>query len=145
MGNKIYVFGHKKPDTDSITSSIVLANLQKALGNDATAYKLGSLNKETKYALKTFEVEEPKTLESVDADCDVMLVDHNEATQSANGIENANIKMVVDHHKIKFETSEPVYYVAEPVGCTASILYKLYKQNDVEINSQIAGLMLSAI
>ena len=145
MGNKIYVFGHQKPDTDSITSSIVLANLQKALGNDATAYKLGNLNKETKYALKTFEVEEPQTLESVDADCDVMLVDHNETAQSANGIENANIKMVVDHHKIKFETSEPVYYVAEPVGCTASILYKLYKQNDVEINSQIAGLMLSAI
>lgn len=145
MGNKIYVFGHQKPDTDTVTSSIVLANLQKALGNDATAYKLGNLNKETKYALKTFEVEEPLTLENVDAGADVMLVDHNEASQSVCGIENANIKMVVDHHKIKFETTEPVYFVAEPVGCTASILYKLYKQNDVEINSQIAGLMLSAI
>lgn len=145
MGNKIYVFGHQKPDTDTVTSSIVLANLQKALGNDATAYKLGNLNKETKYALKTFEVEEPLTLENVDAGADVMLVDHNEASQSVCGIENANIKMVVDHHKIKFETTEPVYFVAEPVGCTASILYKLYKQNDVEINSQMAGLMLSAI
>lgn len=145
MGNKIYVFGHQKPDTDTITSSIVLANLQRALGNDAVAYKLGNLNKETKYALKTFEVEEPQTLESVDENCDVMLVDHNEASQSACGIEKANVKMVVDHHKIKFETSEPVYYIAEPLGCTASILYKLYKQNDVEINSQMAGLMLSAI
>lgn len=145
MGNKIYVFGHQKPDTDTVTSSIVLANLQKALGNDATAYKLGNLNKETKYALKTFEVEEPLTLENIDAGADVMLVDHNEASQSVCGIENTNIKMVVDHHKIKFETTEPVYFVAEPVGCTASILYKLYKQNDVEINSQMAGLMLSAI
>lgn len=145
MGNKIYVFGHQKPDTDSITSSIVLANLQRALGNNAVAYKLGDLNKETKYALKTFEVEEPKTLESVDENCDVILVDHNEASQSACGIEKSNIKMVVDHHKIKFETYEPIYYIAEPLGCTGSILYKLYKQNDVEINSQMAGLMLSAI
>lgn len=145
MSNKLYVFGHTNPDTDSITSSIVLANLQRALGNDATAYKLGNVNKETKYALKTFEVEEPKTLDCVDENCDVMLVDNNEFSQSVSGIEKANIKMVVDHHRIKFETTEPIYYIAEPVGCTATILYGLYKQNGVEIDSQIAGLMLSAI
>ena len=145
MSTKLYVFGHQKPDTDSITSSIVFANLQKALGYDATAYKLGELNKETKYALKTFEVEEPKTLESVDENCDVAIVDHNEFSQSVKGIEKANVKMVVDHHKIKFEKIEPIFFITEPVGCTASILYKLYKQNNVEINSQIAGLMLSAI
>lgn len=145
MDNKLYVFGHKNPDTDSITSSIVMANLQRALGNDATAYKLGNINKETRYALNTFKVEEPQTLDSIDESCDIILVDHNESTQSVTGIENANIKMVVDHHKIKFETSNPIYYIAEPVGCTATILYKLYKQNNVEIESPIAGLMLSAI
>ena len=64
--NKLYVFGHTKPDTDSIASAIVFAKLQKALGIDAVAYKLGEVNKETKYALKTFEVEEPQTLTSVD-------------------------------------------------------------------------------
>ena len=52
--NKLYVFGHAKPDTDSIASAIVFARLQKALGIDAVAYKLGGVNKETKYALKTF-------------------------------------------------------------------------------------------
>ncbi len=145
MGNKLYVFGHEKPDTDSIASSIVFANLQKALGYDAVAYKLGNINKETAYALKTFEVEEPQTLESIDENCDVAMVDHNEFAQSVKGIEKANIKMVVDHHRVKLETINPLYYVAEPVGCTATILYKLYKQNDVEIDSQIAGLMLSAI
>ena len=145
MSNKLYVFGHTNPDTDSIMSSIVFANLQRALGYDATAYKLGDINKETKYALKTFEVEEPKTLASVDENCDVAMVDNNEFSQSVSGIEKANIKMVVDHHKIKFETIEPIFYVAEPVGCTSTILYKLYRQNDVEIDSQIAGLMLSAI
>lgn len=143
--SKLYVFGHQKPDTDAITSAIVLANLERALGVDAVACKLGNLNKETAYALKTFEVEEPQTLESVDENCDVALVDHNESAQSVKGIEKANIKMVVDHHKIKFETFEPLFYLAEPLGCTGSILYKLYKQNDVDISSQMAGLMLSAI
>lgn len=145
MNNKLYVFGHTNPDTDSITSSIVFAKLQKALGYDAVAYKLGNINKETQYALKTFEVEEPLTLTNVDENCDVAMVDNNEFSQSVSGIEKANIKMVVDHHKIKFETVEPMFFVAEPVGCTATILYKLYRQNDVEIDSQIAGLMLSAI
>ena len=145
MENKIFVFGHQKPDTDTIASSIVLANLQTALGKNATAYKLGNVNKETAYALKTFEVEEPQTLTEIDENCDVMLVDHNEFSQSVNGIEKANVKMVVDHHKIKFETKEPLFYIAEPLGCTSSILYKLYKQNDVEISKPIAGLMLSAI
>lgn len=142
---KLYVFGHKKPDTDSITSAIVAANLQNALGNDAVAYKLGNLNKETAYALKTFEIEEPETLETIPEGANIVMVDHNEFAQSVDGIDKANIKMVVDHHKIKFETVEPLYYIAEPAGCTASILYKLYKQNDVEITKPIAGLMLSAI
>lgn len=143
--NKLYVFGHTKPDTDSIASAIVFAKLQKALGIDAVAYKLGEVNKETKYALKTFEVEEPQTLTSVDKNCDVALVDNNEFSQSVSGIEKAHVKMVVDHHKIKLETVEPIYFITEPLGCTCTILYKLYKQNEVDIDSQTAGLMLSAI
>ncbi len=145
MGNKLYVFGHQKPDTDTITSAIVLANLERALGIDATAYKLGNINKETAYALKTFEVEEPATLESIEENSEVALVDHNEFSQSVMGIEKTKVKMVVDHHKIKFETIEPMYFIAEPLGCTGTILYKLYKQNGIDIDSQMAGLMLSAI
>lgn len=145
MGNKLYVFGHQKPDTDTITSAIVLANLERALGIDATAYKLGNINKETAYALKTFEVEEPATLEAIEENSEVALVDHNEFSQSVMGIEKAKVKMVVDHHKIKFETIEPMYFIVEPLGCTGTILYKLYKQNGIDIDSQMAGLMLSAI
>ena len=75
-----------------------------------------------------------------------MLVDHNEFSQSAEGIENAKIQMVVDHHKIaNFYTSEPLYYIAEPVGCTSTILYGLYQRYNVEIEKKIAGIMLSAI
>ena len=143
--NKLYVFGHTKPDTDSIASTIVFANLQKELGKNAVAYRLGDISKETQYALDTFKVEAPELLEKVEENSEVALVDHNEFAQSVEGIEKAKIKMVVDHHKIKLETVEPIYFITEPLGCTCTILYKLYKQNEVDIDSQTAGLMLSAI
>lgn len=145
MKNNLYVFGHQKPDTDTICSAIALANLEQALGNEATAYKLGNVNKETAYALNYFDVKEPATLSSVNEDCEVALVDHNEFSQSAQGIEKASIKMIIDHHKVKFESKDPVFFIAEPIGCTSSIIYKLYKQNDVEITKKLAGMMLSAI
>ena len=143
---KTLIFGHKSPDTDTILSSICLSNLKNKLGYDTTACRLGEINKETKYALEYFKCEAPMLIESVEEGQDVILVDHNEFAQSVNGIENANIKMVVDHHKISdFKTSEPLFYRAEPLGCTATIIYKLYKENNVEIDSLTAGLMLSAI
>lgn len=145
MNNKNIVFGHTKPDTDSIASAIVMANLQNKLGNETECYRLGDINKETAYALKTFGVEAPEFLSEVEENANVIMVDSNEFTQSANGIENAKIKMIVDHHRVNLQTTEPLYYIAEPVGCTSTIIYKLYKQNDVEIDSKMAGLMLSAI
>lgn len=145
--DKILVFGHKSPDTDSIMSSLVLANLEKACGNDsAVACRLGELNKETKYALDYFKVDAPEYIESIEEGTSVILVDHNEFAQSIHGIENAKILKVVDHHRIcGFQTSEPLFYIAEPVGCTCTILFELYKMNNIEINPTIAGLMLSAI
>lgn len=145
MSNKNLVFGHKNPDTDSIVSAIVMANLQNKLGNESESYRLGNINKETAYALKTFGVEAPELLEEVEENTNVIMVDSNEFVQSVNGIEKANIKMVVDHHRVNLQTSDPLYYIAEPVGCTATIIYKLYKQNDIEIDAKTAGLMLSAI
>ena len=142
----IIIFGHKNPDTDTIMSAIAMANLENKKGNNALACKLGNINKETKYALEYFKQEEPKTIENVAKGQEVILVDHNEFSQSANGIENAKILRVVDHHKIgDFKTSEPLYYTAMPVGCTATIIYGMYEQEKIEIEPKIAGLMLSAI
>lgn len=141
------VFGHRNPDTDTICSSIVMANLQTKLrGEEVIPCRLGELNDETKYALKYFKAETPKLIEKVEENQKVILVDHNEFTQTVEGIENAKIEMVVDHHRINnFKTAEPLYYYAQPVGCTSTILYELYKSENVEINAQMAGLMLSAI
>ena len=142
----IIIFGHQNPDTDTIMSAIAMANLENKKGNNAKACKLGNINKETKYALEYFKQEEPKTIENVAEGQEVILVDHNEFSQSAKGIENAKILRVVDHHKIgDFKTSEPLYYTAMPVGCTATIIYGMYEQEKIEIEPKIAGLMLSAI
>lgn len=145
MADKTFVFGHTNPDTDSITSAISMANLQTEMGNNAESFRLGNINKETAYALDTFSVKAPEILTNIEDNSNVIMVDNNEFSQSVSGIENAHIQMVVDHHRLNLHTAEPVYCIAEPVGCTATILYKLYKQEDVEITPRIAGMMLSAI
>ena len=143
---KTYIFGHKSPDTDSITSSLVMTNLEKELGNeDAVACRLGSLNKETEYVLNYLDIEAPELIEKVEDEANVILVDHNSPAESVDNIENAKILKVVDHHKIAFETSYPLFVRTEPVGCTETILFKLYKENGVEVTKEIASLMLSAI
>ena len=143
---KTYVFGHKNPDSDSITSSLVMANLERELGNaDAKAYRLGSLNKETEFILSYLDMEAPVLLESVEDGANVILVDHNSPAESVDNLENAKILKVVDHHKLALETSYPLYLRFEPVGCTETILCKLYEENSVEITKEIATLMLSAI
>ena len=140
------VFGHKNPDTDSITSAIVMADLQAKLGNVAQACRLGDINKETQYILNYFKLEAPTLINEVAENTEVVLVDHNEFGQSVQGIEKAKITMVVDHHRIaNFQTAEPLFFRAEPVGCTATILYKMYRENGFEIDETMAGLMASAI
>ncbi|VXB94751.1 inorganic pyrophosphatase (Mn2+-dependent) [Exiguobacterium sp. 8H] len=143
----VLVFGHKNPDTDTITSALAYAELKKKLGMDAEAVRLGEVNGETQYALNHFRVKAPRLIESVKGEAEeVILVDHNEFQQSADGIEDVRILEVIDHHRIaNFQTADPLYYRAEPVGCTATILLKLYKEHGVEIAADMAGLMLSAI
>ncbi|QHS24036.1 manganese-dependent inorganic pyrophosphatase [Virgibacillus sp. MSP4-1] len=144
---KVLVFGHKNPDTDTIGSAIAYAHLKSELGADVEPVRLGEVNGETQYALDHFNVEAPRYVETVANETDqVILVDHNERQQSVSDIDQVQIKEVIDHHRIaNFETSDPLYYRAEPVGCTATILNKLYKENNVEIPKNIAGLMLSCI
>lgn len=142
---KTLIFGHKNPDTDSITSSLVMANLEKKLGNDVEACRLGNINKETEYVLNYLGVEAPKFIEDAEDKTEVILVDTANPDELIPNIENVVIKKIVDHHKLSMKTSYPLYYRAEPVGCTETIMYKLYKENGIEIDKTIAGLMLSAI
>lgn len=142
---KVLIFGHKNPDTDSITSSLVMANFEKKLGRDVEACALGEPNKETQYVLDYLGIEAPRVIDSIPDGADVILVDHNNPLESIDNLDKLNILKVVDHHCIYLNTSYPLYYRAEPVGCTETILFKMYKEFNVEVDKQIATLMMSAI
>ena len=147
MENKIYIFGHKNPDTDSIGSSMVKGILDRKKGiNNVEAKRLGNINKETQYMLDYLNLQAPELLEKVEEGQEVCLVDHNEFNQSVEGIEKAKILSVTDHHRIaNFETSEPLYYTAKPYGCTSTILFEEFKNNNIEIEKTEAILMASCI
>lgn len=146
MENNVLIFGHKNPDTDSITSALVMENLERCIGNsNAKAVRTGNVNKETQFVLNYLGMEAPELINDVNDGQEVILVDHNEATQSPDNIANAKILKVVDHHTMKFIAPYQLYYRAEPVGCTQTVLYKMYRENGVDIDKKIATLMLSAI
>ncbi len=76
----------------------------------------------------------------------VILVDHNEQSQAVNSIESAEILEIIDHHRIgSLETMSPVFFRNQPVGCTATIIFQIYKERNIEIPKQIAGLLCAAI
>lgn len=144
---KEFVFGHQNPDTDAIGTAIAYSYLQNKLGYDTEAVALGEPNDETQYALDKFGFKAPQVIETAADKVDaVMLVDHNEPQQSVSDIDKVKVTHVVDHHRImNFNTADPLYYRAEPVGCTSTIVWKMFNENKVEIPKNLAGLMLSAI
>lgn len=76
----------------------------------------------------------------------IIMVDHNELGQAVEGLEEAEIMEIIDHHRIgNIETMNPVYFRNQPVGCTSTIIYQMYQENNVEIEPKIAGLLCSAI
>ena len=144
---KILVFGHKNPDTDTICSSLVKSILEMKKNNkEVIAARLGNVNKETQFVLDYLKIDAPVLIEKLEKDQEVILVDHNEFAQSADGIEEAEVIEVIDHHRIYgFQTAEPLYYTAKPYGCTCTILYNMFKEENIEIEKLEATLMASAI
>jgi manganese-dependent inorganic pyrophosphatase len=145
--NKELVFGHQSPDTDAIVAAKAFSYLQNKLGYDTEAVALGEPNSETAFVLNYFDEPTPRIIKTAKNEVDsVMLVDHNEFQQSVSDIKDLTITHVVDHHRISnFQTQQPLYYRAEPVGCCSTIIVKMFDENKVEIPVQLAGLMLSAI
>lgn len=150
--SKVFVTGHKSPDTDSIAAAISHSYLKRQLGMDAVAARAGEPNKETKFALDYFKVEAPVLLTNVarkseeDEKTKLILVDHNESKQCVDGIKDAEVLELIDHHRLgDFETESPIFILIRPVGCVNTVIYGLYKQNGVKPSKEVAGMMLSAI
>lgn len=144
MSDQIYVTGHKNPDTDSICSAIAYAELKRSLGTNSIPMRCGEINEETSFALQKFGYMVPELIENIEQK-NVILIDHNEANQSPNGIENAEVMEILDHHKINFNYSKPIIFLSKPVGCTATLVYEKYVEAKVTITKNIAGILLSAI
>jgi len=146
LTDKIYVVGHKSPDTDSVTSAITYANLKNALGmSEAVPAVAGDLNGETKFVLDYFKVPYPEKLTDA-TDKKVILVDHNEMAQAVDNLTMENIVEIVDHHKIGgLSMGKPIFILCEPVGATGGIIANLYEQNKKEISKPMAGLMMASI
>lgn len=144
---KELIFGHQNPDTDAIGTAIAYSYLQNKLGYDTEAVALGEANDETKYALNKFGFTALRVIKTASNEVDaVMLVDHNEPQQSVSDIDKVKVTHVVDHHRImNFNTADPLYYRAAPVGCTSTIMWQMYNEKEIEIPQDIAGIMLSAI
>lgn len=147
--SKVLVFGHQNPDTDAIASSYAFAYLAKnAYKMDAEVVALGEPNEETAFALDYFGVTAPRVVESAKAEGvdTVILTDHNEFQQSLSDISDVTIFGVVDHHRVaNFETANPLFMRVEPVGSASSIVYRMYKENNLEVPKEIAGLLLSGL
>ncbi|MBE6494550.1 MAG: manganese-dependent inorganic pyrophosphatase [Methanosphaera stadtmanae] len=142
----VYVFGHANPDTDTITSAIVMSNFERELGStDTIACRLGNINKETKYVLDYLKIDEPILIEDIADGSEVILVDHNNPAESIKNLNKCNILKVVDHHRVMLNTSYPLFYRAEILGSTQTVLYKLYKEYGIKINKTIATLMIAGI
>ncbi len=154
----ILVVGHKNPDNDSISSVVAYTAFKNALAlreheanpdTELQEYKavcLGPLPAESAWVLEQNGFEAPCLIDHVEPGQKIILVDHNEMQQAVDGIEEAEILEVVDHHRIgSFSTSKPIQFITMPWGCSATIVTALYRMYDVEISQQMAAVLLSAI
>ena len=141
----IYVIGHRSPDTDTVSSAIAYARLLNLLGISAQAAITEPVNAETAYILQEAGVETPDILKDA-AGKSIFLVDHSEYVQAAEGMTDATIVGVLDHHGIgSVTTGQQVFYEARPIGAASTIVWLDYLNYGVEIDRSTAFLILGAL
>lgn len=144
-GEITYVIGHKSPDTDTVVSAITYAQLKNALGINCVPVVSGKINNETKFVLEYFNVPVPEILDDATGK-NMILVDHSAYTQTVNGMAEAHIAEILDHHGLgDVSTADPLYIKDMAIGSTATIIYTSYIENETEFDKTTAGLMVSAI
>lgn len=147
--SQIYVVGHKNPDNDSIMAAYTWANLKNMMDpdNEYIPARLGPLPAEAEMIFAEYGIEDaPVLIDHVEEGDKVYLVDHNELGQAVEGIENAEVVGVVDHHRIAdLQTAAPIEFLNMPVGSTTSIITWIYGLHGIEIQDDIAACLLSAL
>jgi len=140
-----YVVGHKNPDSDSVGSAIAYAYLLNEIGIAAQPVISGPVNNETAYALEAFGIETPAILDRAEGK-QFVLVDHSAYSQALDGMQEARIVGIVDHHGIGDVTNNEFINVrSAPIGATASLVFQSYQECDVPIPEDIARVMLMSL
>ncbi len=142
------VFGHKSPDTDSTGSPIIWAwYLNHVHGVDAAPALLGEPNTEALFMLDHWKLDKPQIIDGVKDDQPVVIVDTNNPAELPGAINNADIKAIIDHHKLVggLETKGPIHINIQPLACTATIMYKMIGDDIAQMPTEIKGAMLTCI
>ena len=145
-GNQVtYVIGHKSPDADTIGSAMAYAWLLRQLGINAEAAATAKANRETQYALDICGLEQPEILSDA-AGKQFILVDHSEYSQALDGMKDARVVGIVDHHGVgDVRNTQRIAVISLPAGATASIIYKMYLDCGVDIPVDMARVLFISI
>ena len=142
------VFGHKSPDTDSTGSPIVWAwYLNEVKGEAAKPVLLGEPNTEAAFMLKRWNLDKPEIIGGVEAGTPVVIVDTNNPAELPAGINGADIRAIIDHHKLVggLETKGPIDITVRPLACTATIMVDLMGADAAKMPEAVKGAALSCI
>jgi len=144
----LQVFGHKSPDTDSTGSPIIWAwYLNEIQGIPAQANLLGEPNNEALFMLEHWQLEKPKIISEIAPAAPVIIVDTNNPAELPDAINQADIRAVIDHHKLVggLETKAPIDITIRPLACTATIMHDLMGADAAKMPRAVKGAMLSCI
>ena len=144
----LQVFGHKSPDTDSTGSPIIWAWYPNEIqGIPAPANLLGEPNNEALFMLEHWQLEKPKIISEIAPAAPVIIVDTNNPAELPDAINQADIRAVIDHHKLVggLETKAPIDITIRPLACTATIMYDLMGADAAKMPRAVKGAMLSCI
>ncbi|WP_412565201.1 manganese-dependent inorganic pyrophosphatase [Thalassobius sp. MITS945101] len=142
------VFGHKSPDTDSTGSPIVWAwYLNEVKGVAAAPKLLGEPNTEALFMLERWNLDKPEIIDGVEAGAPVVIVDTNNPAELPEGINDADITAIIDHHKLVggLETKGPIDITIRPLACTATIMYDLMDDDAAKMPEAVKGAALTCI
>lgn len=144
----LQVFGHKSPDTDSTGSPIIWAwYLSEIQGIPAQANLLGEPNNEALFMLQHWQLDKPEIISEVAPGAPVVIVDTNNPAELPDVINQADIRAVIDHHKLVggLETKAPIDITIRPLACTATIIHVLMGADAAKMPRAVKGAMLSCI
>ena len=141
-----YVYGHRTPDVDAVTSALAYAKLMRTMGYNCKAKVSSPMNRETEYIARVFGIALPELKDSVVPQTRLILTDHTDYTQCVTGARQAIILQKIDHHVDGDITDAIIPFVRrEMVGSTATIVYETYREQGVTIDNETARILLAGI